>query len=227
MHGSDHTAMIKTVYLIDSDAVFTLGLGQLFADKYHVDIVGYSSDAQTAEDELALLKPDLLIVDPGHRVFEFIPYLRKFATREHVSRIALLCERLSATAIAEVRGLALDAYAMKPVPIEDIHKMMDALLNGESYVGPCFEEFRTGIRNPQISNDCELRKKSAGRLSDREIQILVRTVNGRSAADIAKEFAISIKTAEWHRRNVYTKLKVENVAQLTKYALRTGIIALD
>ncbi len=219
--------MINTVYLIDPDAVFKLGLGQLFSDKYQVEVVGYASDAKTAESDLALLKPDLLIVDPGNRVFEFIPYLRKFAMREHVARVALLCERLSATAVGEVRGLALDAYAMKPVPLSDMHKMMEALLDNKTYVGPGFEELGAGAQACHQSNDCESRKDKAGRLSDRETQILVRTVNGKTAADIAKEFEISIKTAEWHRRNVYSKLKVENVAQLTKYALRTGIIALD
>jgi DNA-binding NarL/FixJ family response regulator len=219
--------MINTVYLIDPDAVFKLGLGQLFSEKYQVEVVGYSSDAKTAEAELATLTPDLLIVDPGSRVYEFIPYLRKFASREHVSKVALLCERLSATAIREVRGLALDAYAMKPVPINDMYRMMEAILSDRIYIGPGFEELGLIPETARPVNKCDSSKDRTGHLSDRETQILVRTVNGKTAADIAREFEISIKTAEWHRRNVFSKLQVKNVAQLTKYALRTGIIALD
>ena len=219
--------MINTVYLIDPDAVFKLGLGKVFAEKYQVEVVGLSSDAITAEKEVAVLKPDLLIVDPGSRVFEFIPYLKKFAAREDVARVALLCERLGATALREVRELNLDAYAMKPVPLGDMYKLMDALFSGRTYVGPGFDELDTESRDLQSTKKCDASRKHPERLSDRETQILVRTVNGKTAADIAKEFEISIKTAEWHRRNVFSKLQVKNVAQLTKYALRTGIIALD
>lgn len=219
--------MINTVYLIDPDAVFKLGLGKLFAEKYQVEVIGYSSDPQNAEAEVASLKPDLLIVDPGSRVYEFIPYLRKFATREHASKVALLCERLSSTAIHEVRGLALDAYAMKPVPLHDMYKLMDALIADTTFIGPGFEELGKFSDAPDSNRRCDSPRKRNENLSDRETQILVRTVNGKTASDIALEFDISIKTAEWHRRNVFSKLHVKNIAQLTKYALRTGIIALD
>lgn len=219
--------MINSVYLIDPDAVFKLGLGQIFSEKYQVEVIGYSSDPRDAEAELASLKPDLLIVDPGSRVYEFIPYLRKFATRENVSKIALLCERLSSTAIHEVRGLALDAYAMKPVPLHDMYKLMEALFDDRIYIGPGFEELGVASDTLRAIHKCDSSRSQAGNLSDRETQILVRTVNGKTASDIAKEFDISIKTAEWHRRNVFSKLQLKNVAQLTKYALRTGIIALD
>ena len=219
--------MISTVYLIDPDAVFKLGLGCLIADTYQVEVVGYASGPQEAEIEMAALRPDLVIVDPGARVYEFIPYLRRLASHDVTSKVALLCERLSSTAMREVRHLGLDAYAIKPVPLADMHLLMDALMHGRSYVGPGFEEMGDPVETSKRKTSCASSGGGQQHLSDRETQILVRTANGKTAADIAEEFDISIKTAEWHRRNVFTKLQVKNIAQLTKYALRTGIIALD
>lgn len=219
--------MISTVYLIDPDAVFRLGLGRLFAEKYQVEVVGLASKPEEAEDEISALRPDLLIVDPASRVYESIPYLRKFSAQGMVLKVALLCERLSATAMHEVRGLGLDAYAIKPLPLSDMHLLMDALLHNRTYVGPGFEEFGGVGDTTKRINNCSSLPDNRHNLSERETQILVRTVNGKTAADIAKEFDISIKTAEWHRRNVFSKVQVKNIAQLTKYALRTGIIALD
>jgi len=47
--------------------------------------------------------------------------------------------------------------------------------------------------------------------------------DGLSSKEIAARLNISVRTVETHRRNIYRKLKLRSVAELTKYAIRTGL----
>jgi DNA-binding NarL/FixJ family response regulator len=50
---------------------------------------------------------------------------------------------------------------------------------------------------------------------------------GRSTKQVAFELDVSTKTVETHRRNIMRKTSVDNVAELTKYAIRWGLTTLD
>lgn len=50
---------------------------------------------------------------------------------------------------------------------------------------------------------------------------------GLTAKEIAARLNLSIKTIETHRRNIMEKLDMHSIAELTKYAVREGLIALD
>jgi len=65
-----------------------------------------------------------------------------------------------------------------------------------------------------------------GNLSPREREVLQLIAEGKATKEVAAELHVSIKTAETHRRNVMEKLKLESVAELTKYAIREGLTAL-
>ena len=59
--------------------------------------------------------------------------------------------------------------------------------------------------------------------SMREREILQLIAEGKATKEIALILGVSIKTAETHRRNIMEKLNLDNVAELTKYAIREGL----
>jgi DNA-binding NarL/FixJ family response regulator len=63
-------------------------------------------------------------------------------------------------------------------------------------------------------------------LSSREREVLQLISEGKSTKDIAFTLDISPKTVETHRRQIMQKLKLTNVAELTRYAIREGITSL-
>ncbi|MEM7469361.1 MAG: response regulator transcription factor [Pseudomonadota bacterium] len=218
--------MGSTVYLIDKDAVFKLGIEKLLSEYHDVKVVGSSKDIESAFLELRICKPDLVIFDPGTRVYESFPTLRKLKLESPTTRFVMFGDSMNPITAHEAIMMELDAYALKPINVEELKALLARVFAGEKHITDDFRKLGMGSAGQSATVRCgtELRN---GRLSDRETQILVRTVNGQTAADIAEEFNISIKTAEWHRRNVYSKLQVKNVAQLTKLALRAGLIGLD
>jgi len=64
-------------------------------------------------------------------------------------------------------------------------------------------------------------------LSHREREVLQLLAEGASTAHIAAELHLSVKTIETHRKRIMDKLSLRSIAELTKYAIREGITALD
>jgi DNA-binding NarL/FixJ family response regulator len=64
-------------------------------------------------------------------------------------------------------------------------------------------------------------------LTSREREILQLIAEGLSAKEIAAHVFLSIKTIETHRRNIMQKLNMRSTADLTKYAIREGLVSLD
>ncbi|MBL8149837.1 MAG: response regulator transcription factor [Blastocatellia bacterium] len=70
-------------------------------------------------------------------------------------------------------------------------------------------------------------KKMRDLLSRRERQIVKLITEGYSSKDIAETLAVSPRTVEAHRANIYRKLGVHNLASLVKYAIKAGISGVD
>lgn len=71
------------------------------------------------------------------------------------------------------------------------------------------------------------RQQGAGvTLGRRETEVLVWLAEGKHAAEIGAKLHISPSTVEAHRRNIMRKLDLHSVVDLTKYALREGLIQL-
>lgn len=64
-------------------------------------------------------------------------------------------------------------------------------------------------------------------LTDREREVLQLLVEGRSTREIAETLVVSIKTIETHRANLMNKLQIHNLPDLTRYAIRKGIVPLE
>ena len=60
-------------------------------------------------------------------------------------------------------------------------------------------------------------------LSQREREVLQLMAEGKTTKQIARHLFISPKTVEGHRLRIMSKLKMDNVAQLTKYAIQEGL----
>jgi len=65
------------------------------------------------------------------------------------------------------------------------------------------------------------------RLGSREREVLQLLAEGLSSPEIGRRLSISTSTVETHRRNLMRKLDLHSVADLTKYAVREGLTALD
>jgi len=64
-------------------------------------------------------------------------------------------------------------------------------------------------------------------ITDREKEILELIAQGFPNREIAGRLSLSVRTVETHRANIMKKLKIDSLAGLVKYAIRTGLTTLD
>jgi len=70
-------------------------------------------------------------------------------------------------------------------------------------------------------------KQKINRLSSRETEVLQLIAEGKSNKQIAAELGVKFKTVDKHRQHLMSKLNIHDVASLTRYAMREGLIETD
>ena len=121
--------------------------------------------------------------------------------------------------IAAIRAGA-SGYVLKSEVDEEIVEVCRAVLSGAPFVYPASlpETVRAHLeRVGRGSGRDEL-------LTARELEVLKLVAEGRSAQEIAELLVISVKTVDRHRSNIMDKLGVRDRVQLTRYAIRRGLV---
>jgi len=99
----------------------------------------------------------------------------------------------------------------------ELSEALTRIANGRKYISPSLAEKLTDLppdANTALSNA----------LSDREYEVMVALASGRRIKQIADEMSLSIKTVSTYHSRILQKLKIDNDAQLIRYAIEQGII---
>jgi DNA-binding NarL/FixJ family response regulator len=106
-------------------------------------------------------------------------------------------------------------YVLKEGAFEELADAIHAVVQEATYLSPglpVLEEGRSGARLG---------------LTPREGEVLKLLAEGKSSKQISADLQMSVKTVEAHRHKVMRKLDLHTIADLTKYAIREGITALE
>ncbi|CUA93737.1 response regulator [Thiomonas bhubaneswarensis] len=102
------------------------------------------------------------------------------------------------------------------VLVEAIHKVVQ----GGRYLTPGVAEQLANYMNEGAASEAP-----HARLSDREMQVFMRLVEGKSVNQVADELHISCKTVSTHKTRLMHKLALDNDADLVRYAMHQGIVS--
>lgn len=216
--------MTVRIVIADDHQVVRDGLKALLEQPPRYTVIGTARNGREAVELARKLNPDVVImdiampelngVDATKRILAESPHIRIIALSMHADRI-YVSGMLQSGALAYIR---------KESAFEEISAAVEAVTQGNVYLG-------NGVADVVVG---ELRDLFATRstedvdpLSAREREVLQLLAEGKKVSEIAAALYISTKTVETHRRQIMSKLKLDSVAALTKYALRKGLISLD
>ena len=112
-------------------------------------------------------------------------------------------------------------YLLKDSACEELIQAVCSVARGDVYLSPRISaSVIDGLKSGQGDED----SKS---LTTREREVLQAVAEGKSTKQIALDLGVSGKTVETHRRALMKKLDIFSVAELTKYAIRHGLTALE
>lgn len=210
------------ITLVDDHELILEGMNHLLKTAFTYCKTVCFSNALLACEEIKKEKSDLYIVDLKLKEmsgFELIHTIRKFDPNALIIVSTMHEEVWNINRLMEMN---VDGIVLKSSAAEQIVTAVESVLSGERYIWPRF----SGVKNQYVAKHMSRMKRQTN-LSSKEKLVLTYIVEGYTTRQIAEKLSLSENTIETHRKNLFIKLDVHNVAQLVAAALRCGLVNDD
>jgi DNA-binding NarL/FixJ family response regulator len=211
------------VMLVDDHPLIREAIGHLIAGAPEFELIGEAADGTECLARIDELHPDILILDIAMPEMNGEQVARELRRRHPELKIIALSGYTDRQFVRAMTKAGAKGYVVKSASGRELIHALRAVASGKNYLSPevtgavmtLWEEAApsAGLSQPQT-------------LGKREKQVLKLIAEGQRSATIATQMGIAVATVEAHRRNILRKLQLHNIADLTRYALRHGIIAL-
>jgi two-component system invasion response regulator UvrY len=206
------------VLLCDDHAMVRRGIRDTLADCVDMQVVGESGNYAELKEHLRTTTCDVLILDinlPGRSGLEVLASMRESQSSVRVLVVSMFSEDQYA-----IRCLRAGAhgYLNKAGDPAELVEAVRAVARGRKYVTASVSDMlvdQLSAPNTESLHD---------RLSERELQTLLKIASGKRLSDIAEELMLSPKTVSVYRARLLEKLGLANNAELTVYAIRNELV---
>ncbi len=212
------------VYLIDDQAMIRAAFKALLDQAREFEVVGDHDDARAALDEIAQVRPDVVLLDitmPGLSGIDAIGQIRKIAPR---AKIVMLTHHEGQTFVEQALRAGAEGYLSKDSDAAELALAIEAVHRGDPYVSP---KVSSGLVS-QVRGTTEAGPAPASRvaaLTPREREVFQLLALGLSNKEVARELEMSLGTAKKHRENLQRKLDCHSAAELARLAIREGLVS--
>jgi DNA-binding NarL/FixJ family response regulator len=216
------TTPLKTrILLADDHAVVRRGLKLVLDAEPDLEVVAEANDGAEAV-ELALADDvHLAILDVTMPRLTGIQAARELSQRKPELRTLILSMHGSERYFFEALRAGASGYVLKSVADRDLVEACRATMRGEPFLYPA--AVKALIRD-HLDRAKEGETIPDDPLSPRESEIVKLIAEGETSREIADLLVISEKTVERHRANILAKLGMRDRVDLTRYAIRRGLV---
>lgn len=215
------TPLKTRVLLADDHAVVRSGLRAVLDREADIEVVAEAADGIEAVEMTLANDVDLAILDVSMPRLTGLQAAVDLRRRRAGLRVLILSVHDNERYFFEALKAGASGYVLKSAANHDLVNACRAAMRGESFLYPkavtalireYLEQARRGETEPEDP------------LTPRELQVVKLIAEGQSSDQIAGDLFISRKTVDHHRANILGKLGMRNVADLTRYAIRRGLI---
>lgn len=214
-----------TVLLADDHTIVRKGLLSLLVDQVDIEVVGEAQDGRDALKQIERFQPDVVVMDITMPLLNGLEATRQIKHYWPHIQVVILTIHTTEEYIFQILEAGASGYVVKQAAPQELIMAIQAAYVGETFLSPSIS--RTVIQEYISHTQITAPKDSFSSLTAREREILQLLAEGCATRDIAELLVISVKTVETHRANLKRKLGIDNLADLTKYAVRKGVIPLE
>ena len=208
--------------VVDDHAVVREGLRHVLTAAEGFSVVGEAANATEALGLAETVRPDVVLLDltmPGMSGLEAAAELRRRTSGARI--LVLSMHEQDEYVLAAVRGGA-NGYILKDASPAELRAAVRTVRAGGEYFSPAVARRLAAAVRGEIT--AESPRDRLQRLTPREREVLALVATGNTNREIAARLGISPRTVESHRESLMKKLALRTVADLTRFALQTGLL---
>ncbi|NME68435.1 LuxR C-terminal-related transcriptional regulator [Flammeovirga aprica] len=199
--------MAPKILILDDHMLFCQGIERILLEQFNSEIDIINNPKEVILNEVN--NYDIVLVDmdmPGQKGYDFVSTVKE--TGNKTTKFLIVSMHNKPSLVKKSIESGVNGYILKDDPLEVFTEAITAILEGGEFYSERVEESMKYLTLETII------------LSPREEQILKYIAKGLNANDIAEMLYISVETVKTHNRNIKSKLKIENRAELIKYAYK-------
>jgi len=212
--------LVTRILVADDHELVRKGLGLVLNAEHDLEVVAEAADGAEAVERALQDDIHLAILDVSMPRMTGLQAVRELSRRRPELRTLILSMYDNEQFLFEALRAGASGYVLKSGADDDIVEACRAAMRGQPFLYPAavsslIREFLE--RADQKGSDFDP-------LTQRELEVLKLIAEAHTSKEIASMLFISVKTVERHRANILTKLGMRDRVELTRYAIRRGLI---
>jgi DNA-binding NarL/FixJ family response regulator len=211
------------VLLADDHDLFRAGLRVLLQDLGGFEVVAEAGDGREALRQVGELRPDVVLMDLMMPGLNGLEATARMAREFPGVRVLVLSMNAAEEFVLPAVRAGASGYILKNARPAELEQAIRAVARGETYLTPAV--------SGHLIDDCRRRTPgeadSLDKLTPRQREVLQLVAEGHSSKEIARRLGVSVKTVETYRSQLMDALDIHDIAGLTRYAIRKGVVSPD
>ncbi len=206
------------VVVAEDHALVRTGIRLFLAQQKGLEVVAETDQGYAAEKLVEELEPDLLILDLALPDCSGIDVALRLRRVSKSLKIVFLTGSLHEASVARAFRAGADAYVVKHDDGAELMEAIRAVRRGQRYMSRAVAaSFDVDPEHPACARQQDM-------ITPREKQVLGLISRGFNTPQIAHLLQVSVLTARKHRQNLMVKLGLHNAADITQFAIKSGLI---
>lgn len=213
--------MAIQVLIVDDHAIIRDGLKALLEKESKFVVVGEAENGFEAIELMKKVSPDVILLDIAMPGMNGIQAAREILETQPEVKIIILSMYATSEIIHQALKAGVLGYLIKDAAGEEVISALESVYKGRRYFSTSIKEVLN--RDARNTQESKFKESPLDSLSDREREVLQLVVEGHTSLEIGHILSLSPKTVETYRSRLMSKLKVENIPELVKFAIRHGL----
>ena len=215
--------MAVSIILADDHTLFREGLLSILNDELEFNVVAQAENGREVVKLARKMHVDVIVMDIAMPELNGIEATSQVLHENPDIKVIALSMHSDRHFVSGMLKAGAKGYLLKDCAGDELIRAIRDVLQDRYYIS---EEISTNVLNDYVGKLVE-ESGEVSELTSREREVLQLIAEGKATQEIADILFISVKTVEAHRVKIKTKLKLNSIPELTKYAIREGLTSLD
>jgi len=212
------------ILIADDHEVARHGIRALLESHSGWEVCGEAKDGRETVELVESLKPDLILLDIGMPNLNGLEATRQILATSPEAVILILTMHDTDHVVREVLRAGARGFLLKSDAGRDLVAAVEALQRQRTFFTTRVSQMVLDGYLDRDNAEGETKNVSDDILTTREREVIQLLAEGKTSKEVAVALNLSVKTAETHRTNLMRKLDLHSIADLTRYAVRNGIV---